>query len=114
MLGVQIKASTWEQNVTVTNFSNPRLLITTNRSEKKSLWLGTENMTKNTECTTHISNSINQQTIDSTNYTYLIYILAQHNLHIFQVTKFGPLARPSFDPYNVKNSVKKPHKTFRV
>jgi len=71
-------------------------------------------MTKNTEDPTHISNSINQQTMDSTNYTYLIYILAQHNLHIFQVTRFGPLASPSSDLHNVKNFVKKPYKTLYV
>jgi len=71
-------------------------------------------MTLNTEDTTHISNSIKQQIIDSTNYTYLIYILAQHNLHIFQVTRFGPLARPSSDLYIVKNFVKKPYKTLYV
>jgi len=35
MLGVQIKASTVQQNATVTNLSKPHLLITTNGIEKK-------------------------------------------------------------------------------
>jgi hypothetical protein len=33
MLGLQIKSSIMQQNVTVTNFSNPHLLITTNGSK---------------------------------------------------------------------------------
>jgi hypothetical protein len=102
MLGVQIKSSTAQQNVTVTNFSKPHLLITTNGSKKKPLWLGTENMTQNTDDTIHISNSTNQQTIESTNHTYFINSLAQYNLHVFQVTRFGPLARLPSDLHNVR------------
>ena len=110
MLGVQIKCSTVHQNVTVTNFSKPQLLITTNGSKKKKpLWLGTENMTQKREDTTHISDSINQQTKDSTNYTHLIHSPAQHNLHVFQITRFGPLDKPPPDLHNVKKFVKKNH-----
>jgi len=108
MRAVQIKSSTAQQNVTVTSYSNPHLLITSNGSKKKTLWLGKENMTQNTEGTTHMSNSIIQQTTDSTNYTYLINSPAQHNLHIFQVTMFAPLARPPSELHNVKNFVKIP------
>jgi hypothetical protein len=41
-----------------------------------------------------------------------MYSLAQKQLHVFEVTSFSPLARPSSDLYNVQNFVKNDTKPY--